>query len=340
MNMEFANREYLLLLLLIIPYILWYVMLRKKSEPTIRMADTHVFRYAPRSWRVMLMPLQMVLRIVAFTLLVIALARPQTSDSMKNETVEGIDIMMAMDVSTSMLAEDLQDLGRGIQNRLEAAKNVAAEFIVGRPNDNIGLTIFAGEAFTQCPMTIDHAALLSQLENVRTDIAARGLIEDGTAIGMGLANAVSRLKDSQAKSRVVILLTDGSNNRGDISPMTAADIARSLGIRVYTVGVGTNGTARYPLNVGGRTQYMQIPVEIDTKTLGDIARSTNGKFYRATNTKELRQIYHEIDQLEKSKIDVQLYSRHYEDYQKFALGALIALLLEVLLRITIFRRIP
>ncbi|MBQ4393025.1 MAG: VWA domain-containing protein [Prevotella sp.] len=338
--MEFANREYLLLLLLIIPYILWYVMLRKKSEPTIRMADTHVFRYAPRSWRVMLMPLQMVLRIVAFTLLVIALARPQTSDSMKNETVEGIDIMMAMDVSTSMLAEDLQDLGRGIQNRLEAAKNVAAEFIVGRPNDNIGLTIFAGEAFTQCPMTIDHAALLSQLENVRTDIAARGLIEDGTAIGMGLANAVSRLKDSQAKSRVVILLTDGSNNRGDISPMTAADIARSLGIRVYTVGVGTNGTARYPLNVGGRTQYMQIPVEIDTKTLGDIARSTNGKFYRATNTKELRQIYHEIDQLEKSKIDVQLYSRHYEDYQKFALGALIALLLEVLLRITIFRRIP
>ncbi len=340
MNMEFANREYLLLLLLIIPYILWYVMLRKKSEPTIRMADTHVFRYAPRSWRVMLMPLQMVLRIVAFTLLVIALARPQTSDSMKNETVEGIDIMMAMDVSTSMLAEDLQDLGRGIQNRLEAAKNVAAEFIVGRPNDNIGLTIFAGEAFTQCPMTIDHAALLSQLENVRTDIAARGLIEDGTAIGMGLANAVSRLKDSQAKSRVVILLTDGSNNRGDISPMTAADIARSLGIRVYTVGVGTNGTARYPLNVGGRTQYMQIPVEIDTKTLGDIARSTNGKFYRATNTKELRQIYHEIDQLEKSKIDVQLYSRHYEVYQKFALGALIALLLEVLLRITIFRRIP
>ena len=340
MNMEFANREYLLLLLLIIPYILWYVMLRKKSEPTIRMADTHVFRYAPRSWRVMLMPLQMVLCIVAFTLLVIALARPQTSDSMKNETVEGIDIMMAMDVSTSMLAEDLQDLGRGIQNRLEAAKNVAAEFIVGRPNDNIGLTIFAGEAFTQCPMTIDHAALLSQLENVRTDIAARGLIEDGTAIGMGLANAVSRLKDSQAKSRVVILLTDGSNNRGDISPMTAADIARSLGIRVYTVGVGTNGTARYPLNVGGRTQYMQIPVEIDTKTLGDIARSTNGKFYRATNTKELRQIYHEIDQLEKSKIDVQLYSRHYEDYQKFALGALIALLLEVLLRITIFRRIP
>ncbi len=332
--MEFANREYFLLLLLIIPYIIWYVMFRKKSEPTIRMADTFAFRYAPRSWKVLLMPVQLVLRILAFTLLVVALARPQTHDSLKNETIEGIDMMLAMDVSTSMLAEDLRP------NRIEAAKNVAAEFIAGRPNDNIGLTIFAGEAFTQCPMTIDHAALLSLLQNVRTDIAARGLIEDGTAIGMGLANAVSRLKDSQAKSRVVILLTDGSNNRGDISPMTAADIAKSLGIRVYTVGVGTNGMARYPITAGGSTQYVQMPVEIDTKTLSDIAKGTDGKFYRATNSKELREIYQEIDQLEKSKIDVQRYSRRYEAYQVFALGALLALLLEVLLRITVFRRIP
>ena len=338
--MEFANKEYLFLLLLIIPYIVWYVMFRKKSEPTRQMADTYAFRFTERSWKVMLMPVQLFLRILAFTMLVVVLARPQTHDAMQNENIEGIDIMLAMDVSTSMLAEDLRDDSRDITNRLEAAKAVAAEFIAGRPNDNIGLTIFAGEAFTQCPMTVDHQTLLNLLHNVRTDIAKNGLIEDGTAIGMGLSNAVGRLKDSKAKSKVVILLTDGSNNRGDISPMTAADIARSLGIRVYTVGVGTNGTARYPLNVGGRTQYMQIPVEIDTKTLGDIARSTNGKFYRATNTKELRQIYHEIDQLEKSKIDVQLYSRHYEDYQKFALGALIALLLEVLLRITIFRRIP
>ena len=332
--MEFANREYLWLLLLILPYIVWYVMWRKKSEPTIRMSDTFAFRYAPRSWKVLLMPLQLLLRIAAFTLLVIALARPQTHDSLKNETIEGIDMMLAMDVSTSMLAEDLSP------NRIEAAKSVAAEFIAGRPNDNIGLTIFAGEAFTQCPMTIDHAALLSQLKNVRTDIAARGLIEDGTAIGMGLANAVGRLKDSKAKSRVVILLTDGSNNRGDISPMTAADIAKSLGIRVYTIGVGTNGMARYPIAAGGQTQYVQIPVEIDTKTLGDIARGTDGKFYRATNAKELREIYHEIDKLEKSKIDVQHFSRRYEAYQPFALGALLALLLEVLLRITIFRRIP
>ena len=338
--MEFANKEYLFLLLLIIPYAVWYVMFRKKSEPTIQIADTYVFRFTKRSWRVMLMPVQLFLRILVFTMLVVALARPQTHDSMQNENIEGIDIMLAMDVSTSMLAEDLRDDSRHIQNRIEAAKAVAAEFIAGRPNDNIGLTIFAGEAFTQCPMTIDHASLLSLLHNVRTDIAARGLIEDGTAIGMGLANAVSRLKDSKAKSRVVILLTDGSNNRGDLSPMTSAEIAQSLGIRVYTIGVGTNGTARYPMTVGSSVQYVQVPVEIDTKTLNDIANTTNGKFYRARNADELREIYHEIDKLEKSKIEVQRYSRRYEDYMKYGLIAFGALLLEILLRITIFRRIP
>ena len=338
--MEFATKEYLLLLLLILPYIIWYVMYRKKSEATIRMADTQAFRFAPRSWRVVLMPVQLLLRLLAFTLLVIALARPQTHNSWKNETVEGIDIMLAIDVSTSMLAEDLKDRSQGIKNRLEAAKAVASSFISDRPDDNIGLTIFAGEAFTQCPMTIDHASLLSLLQNVRTDIAAKGLIEDGTAIGMGLANAVSRLKDSKAKSRVVILLTDGSNNRGDISPMTAAEIARSMGIRVYTIGVGTNGTAPYPMPVGGGVQYVQVPVEIDTKTLGDIARETKGQFYRATNAEELRNIYQEIDKLEKSKLNVQRINRKYEAYQPFALGAVLALLLEILLRITIFRRIP
>jgi Ca-activated chloride channel family protein len=332
--MEFANKEYLLLLLLIIPYLIWYVLYRKKTEPTMRMSDTFVFRYAPRSWKVTLMPLSMLLRILVFTMVVLVLARPQTHDSWASKTVEGIDIMLSMDVSTSMLAEDLRP------NRIEAAKQVAAEFIIGRPNDNIGLTIFAGEAFTQCPMTTDHASLLNMLQNVRTDIAARGLIEDGTAIGMGLANAVSRLKDSKAKSKVVILLTDGSNNRGDLSPMTAAEIARSYNARVYTIGVGTNGTARYPLNVGNGVHYIQVPVEIDTKTLTDIANTTNGKFYRARNANELREIYHEIDKLEKSKIEVQRFSRRYEDYMKYGFIALGALLLEILLRITIFRRIP
>ena len=329
--MEFANKEYLLLLLLIIPYLIWYVMYRKKTEPTMRMSDTFAFRYAPRSWKVTLMPLSMLLRILAFTMVVLVLARPQTQNSWSNKSVEGIDIMLAMDVSTSMLAEDLKP------NRIEAAKQVASEFIAGRPNDNIGLSIFAGEAFTQCPMTTDHASLLNLLQNVRTDIAARGLIEDGTAIGMGLANAVSRLKESKAKSRVVILLTDGSDNRGDISPM---EIARSLGIRVYTIGVGTNNVAPYPMPVAGGVQYVNIPVEIDTKTLSEIAAATEGDFYRATNTKELRNIYKEIDQLEKSKLNVKTFSKRYEAYQPFALVAVLALLLEILLRVTIFRRIP
>ena len=332
--MEFANKEYLFLLLLIIPYLIWYVMFRKKSEPTLRMSDTFAFNYAPKSWRVKLMPLQLLLRIVTFTLIVIVLARPQTSNSWKNKSVEGIDIMLAIDVSTSMLAEDLKP------NRIEAAKAVASEFIIGRPNDNIGLSIFAGEAFTQCPMTTDHASLLNLLQNVRTDIAARVLISDGTAIGMGLANAVTRLKGSKAKSKVVILLTDGSNNMGDISPMTAAEIAQSLGIRVYTIGVGTNKVAPYPMPVAGGVQYVNMPVEIDTKMLADIAAATEGDFYRATNTAELKNIYKEIDRLEKSKLNVKKFSKRYEAYQPFALAAAIALLLEILLRITVFRRIP
>ena len=332
--MEFANKEYLFLLLLIIPYLIWYVMYRKKSEPTIRMSDTFAFKYAPKSWRVRLMPLQLLLRIATFTLLVLVLARPQTSNSWNNKSVEGIDIMLAMDVSTSMLAEDLKP------NRIEAAKAVASEFIIGRPNDNIGLSIFAGEAFTQCPMTTDHTSLLNLLQNVRTDIAARGLISDGTAIGMGLANAVTRLKASKAKSKVVILLTDGSNNMGDISPMTAAEIAQSLGIRVYTIGVGTNKVAPYPMPVAGGVQYVNMPVEIDTKMLADIAAATEGDFYRATNTAELKKIYNEIDRLEKSKLNVKKFSKRYEAYQPFALAAAITLLLEILLRITVFRRIP
>ena len=332
--MEFANKEYLFLLLLIIPYIIWYVMYRKKSEPTMRMSDTFVFRYAPKSLKVRLMPLQMLLRLTAFTFLVLALARPQTSNSWKNRQTEGIDIMLAIDVSTSMLAEDLKP------NRLEAAKMVAAEFISGRPDDNIGLTIFAGESFTQCPMTTDHTSLLNLLQNVRADIAARGLISDGTAIGMGLANAVGRLKASKAKSKVVILLTDGSNNMGDISPMTAAEIAQSLGIRVYTIGVGTNKVAPYPMPVAGGVQYVNMPVEIDTKTLSEIAQTTQGDFYSATNNNELKKIYKEIDQLEKSKMSVKKFKKKFDAFPPFVMAAALALLLELLLRITIFRRIP
>ena len=332
--MTFANYEYLFLLLLLIPYIVWYWRCQRSSTPSLQVSSTESYLRAPKSWRIYLLHLPFLCRLVCIAASVLALARPQTTNRWTSRDVEGIDIMLSMDVSTSMLAEDLKP------NRIEAAKQVAIEFINGRPNDNIGLTLFAGEAFTQCPMTTDHAVLLNLLNGMRVDMAQRGLIDDGTALGMGIANAVTRLKDSKAKSKVIILLTDGTNNCGQISPNTAADIAKSLGIRVYTIGVGTNGTARYPLSAGGTTQYVNIPVEIDTKTLGDIARGTDGKFYRATNAKELREIYQEIDRLEKSKIDVQHFSRRYEAYQPFALAALVALLIEVLLRITIFRRIP
>jgi Ca-activated chloride channel family protein len=332
--MEFANKEYFLLLLLLIPYLLWYFMYRKKSEPTMQMSDTYAYQFAPKSWRMRIMGLPMLLRCLAFILLVVVLARPQTHNAWDSKTVEGIDIMLAMDVSTSMLAEDLRP------NRMEAAKDVAREFISGRPTDNIGLTIFAGEAFTQCPMTTDHASLLNLLQNVRTDIAASGLMSDGTAVGMGLANAVSRLKNSKTKSKVVILLTDGSNNMGDLSPMTSAQIAKSLGIRVYTIGVGTNKVARYPMPVAGGVQYVNIPVEIDTKTLSDIAAVTDGNFYRATNNQELKQIYRDIDKLEKSKMNVTKFSKRYEAYLPFAIATCLALLLEILLRTTVLRRIP
>lgn len=332
--MEFANKEYLLLLLLLIPYIIWYLRFRKRTEATMTLSDTWLLKNAPVTLRQRLAWLPMFLRCVCFVLVVVVLCRPQTHNAWDERSVEGIDIMLAMDVSTSMLAEDLRP------NRIEAAKSVAASFISDRPNDNIGMTIFAGEAFTQCPMTTDHTSLLNLLQNVRTDLASRGLIQDGTAVGMGLANAVTRLKDSKAKSRVVILLTDGSNNAGEISPLTAAEIARSLGIRVYTIGVGTNKVARYPMPVAGGVQYVNIPVEIDDKTLSAIASKTDGHYYRATNNKELKQIYEDIDKLEKSKLNVKKFSKRYEAFQPFAIAALLALLLELLLRLTYFRRIP
>lgn len=332
--MEFANKEYFLLLLLLVPYVLWYFLYRKKSEPTMRMSDTYAYRFMPGSWRVHIVHAPMLLRCLAFVLLVLVLARPQTRNSWGSKSVEGIDIMLAIDVSTSMLAEDLKP------NRMEAAKSVAAEFIADRPNDNIGLTIFAGEAFTQCPMTTDHVALLKMLQDVRTDMASRGIIADGTAIGMGLANAVSRLKDSKTKSKVVILLTDGSNNMGDISPMTSAQIAKSYDIRVYTVAVGTDKLAPYPMPVAGGVRYINMPVEIDFKTLNNIALTTNGNSYRATNNRELQQIYRDIDKLEKTKMNVKKFSKRYEAYQPFAMVLIIVLLLEILLRLTVFRRIP
>ncbi|MBQ9178221.1 MAG: VWA domain-containing protein [Prevotella sp.] len=332
--MEFIDKGYFLLLLLLIPYIVWYVKKGRHTMPSLRFSNTSTYNKLPKTIRQRLVWLPDLLRVIAFVAMVCILARPQSHNTWGKRTTEGIDIMLAMDVSTSMLAKDLSP------NRIEAAKNVATEFISGRPDDNIGLTIFAGESFTQCPMTTDHQTLINMLQNVRTDIAARGLIEDGTAVGMGLANAVGRLEKSKTKSKIVILLTDGSNNRGDISPITAADIAKSLGIRVYTIGVGTNDIAYYPMTVGGIVQDVKVPVEIDEETLKKIAETTDGHYYRATNTKELKQIYKDIDKLEKTKLEAKKYRKFYDAYLPFAIVAFCMLLLELILRTTVLKREP
>ena len=327
--MIFANIEYLFLLLLLIPYIVWYIMKHKKNEATLQMSDTHVYMQIPKSYKNRIIHLPFVLRIIALTLIIIVLARPQTIDRWQNSETEGIDIMLAVDISTSMLAEDLKP------NRLEAAKDVAAAFINGRPNDNIGLTLFAGESFTQCPLTVDHAVLLDLIKDIRC-----GLIEDGTAIGMGIASAVTRLKESKAKSKVIILLTDGTNNRGDISPLTAAEIAKSFDIRIYTIGVGTNGMAPYPYPVGGTVQYVSMPVEIDENTLAQIASTTNGNYFRATSNSKLKEVYEEIDKLEKTKLSVKEYNTHQERFHWFAFIAFLLVLIEVILRYSLLRKIP
>ncbi len=332
--MTFVHSGYLLLLLLLFPYIGWYFMARHK-EPTMSVPDTQAYKFIKPSWRLQLIHAPFFLRLLTFVMIVLVIARPQTSNHWKNSQVSGIDIMLAIDVSTSMLSEDLQP------NRITAAKEVASKFVSNSPDNNIGLTIFAAEAFTQCPLTTDHASLLNMFSGVSCDLAAGGLIDDGTAIGMGIANAVSRLKESKAKSKVIILLTDGSNNQGEISPMTAAEIAKLNGIRIYTIGVGTNGRAPYPFPLpGGGVKYIQMPVEIDTETLTAIAQKTDGKFYRATNNRELAHIYNEIGELEKSKLIVKQYDKHYDAYLPFGIIAMLSLLLELVLRNTLLRRIP
>ncbi|WP_420186881.1 vWA domain-containing protein [Bacteroides pyogenes] len=327
--MVFANIEYLFLLLLLIPYVVWYILKYRRSEATLQISDARVYAHTPKSYKNYLLHAPFILRVLAFILIILVLARPQTTNKWQNSEIEGIDIMLAIDVSTSMLAEDLKP------NRLEAAKDVAAEFVNGRANDNIGITLFAGESFTQCPLTVDHSVLSDIIHNIKC-----GLIEDGTAIGMGIANAATRLKDSKAKSKVIILLTDGTNNKGDISPLTAAEIAKSFGIRIYTIGVGTNGVAPYPYPMGNTVQYVNMPVEIDERTLTQIAGTTEGNYFRATSNTKLKEVYTEIDKLEKTKLNVKEYNKREEEYRWFALAAFICVLLEVLLRNSILKKIP
>ena len=327
--MHFANPTYLYLLLLLLPMIGWYVWKLRKSQPSIQLSSTAAFSGTRRSFRVYLRHMPFLLRLAVVSLVIIVLARPQSIDSWSDTSTEGIDIVMALDISTSMLAQDLKP------NRLEAAKDVAGNFISGRKTDNIGLVLFAGESFMQVPLTTDHAVLLNMLHN-----ASAGMIEDGTAIGLGLANAVSRIKDSKAKSKVIILLTDGSNNRGDIAPVTAAEIAASFGVRVYTIGVGTRGLAPYPVQTAMGIRYQNIQVDIDENTLTQIASITGGKYFRATDNSKLEAIYKEIDQLEKTKLNVAQFSKREEIYMIYALWAFFLLLLEIALRQTLLKSIP
>ncbi|HOF98114.1 MAG: VWA domain-containing protein [Paludibacteraceae bacterium] len=327
--MTFHNPGYLFLLLLLLPIIYWYIKEMHKSDASLQISSLQDLTKFPKSKRIKMRHLPFILRLFTLIFLIIAIARPQSSNSLRNETTEGIDIMIALDISGTMLAEDLKP------NRLEASKAVATEFILSRPNDNIGLVIFAAESFTQCPLTTDHDVLINLFKGVQY-----GMIEDGTAIGLGLANAVNRIKDGKAKSKVIILLTDGSNNRGDIAPVSAAEIAKTFGIRVYAIGVGSHGMVRVPVPTPLGMQYQLMESEFDEQTLKAIANITGGKYFRATDNLKLRSIYQEIDQLEKTKISVREYSKKNEIFYIFALAAFVCLISEILLRNTVLRKIP
>lgn len=329
--MEFKNPLFFLLLLVLVPYIVWYVLRFKQSLPSLKVPDTTKYVKAPKTFRLYLMHMPFLLRLILMSLVVCILARPQSRHSWSNTDVEGIDIMLAVDVSTSMLAQDFKP------NRVEALKEIAQRFIEKRPNDNMGLTMFAGEAYTQCPLTTDHTVLMNLYNSVDCNMAARGIIDDGTAIGDGIMNAILRLKESQAKSKVIILLTDGVNNSGNISPQTAAEIAKKYGIRIYTIGIGRNGMAPYPLPTGGTAM---LPVEIDEQTMTKISTETGGQYFRAQKNAELDAIYQDIDKMERTKFNVKQFSRRGELYQPFAIAAFVVLLLEILLRTVVLKRLP
>lgn len=329
--MEFQHPYFFLLLTLLVPYIIWYIYRHKRSYPTMRLPETAKYEQIRRSWRTYLVHLPMMLRCVLLSLVVCILARPQSSYSWSDKNVEGIDIMLAVDVSTSMLTQDFKP------NRVEALKEIAQQFVDRRVNDNIGLTFFAGEAYTQCPLTTDHSVLMNLYNSSDNQMAAKGILEDGTAIGDGIMNSLLRLRDSKAKSKVIILLTDGVNNAGDISPLTAAEIAQKQHVRIYTIGIGRNGMAPYPLPTGGT---VMLPVEIDEETMTKISEETGGRYFRARKNADLSAIYKEIDQMERTKFSVHQFSQRTELYEPFAQSALIVLLLEIFLRMFVLRRLP
>ena len=328
MDYTFANPQFFWLFIAWIAALGWYIWRQNRLTPYMQIASIEGLKGVWTA-RPILRHMLFVLRMVAFAFIILVLARPQSSNRWETVTTEGIDIVMVLDISGSMLAQDFKP------DRLEAAKRISTQFVSGRSNDRIGLVVFSGESFTQCPLTTDHTSLINLFNSVHS-----GMIEDGTAIGLGLANAVSRIKDSDAISKVVILLTDGVNNRGSIDPMTAAEIAKTFGIRVYAIGVGTRGMAPYPVKTPFGVRYQDMQTEIDEDLLKEIAKMTDGQYFRATDNDALVKVYEEIDRMEKSKISVQEHHKKSEEYLKFALIAALLLLLEILLRYTVLRNLP
>lgn len=327
-NITFANPKLLWGLLIVPAIVVWYIFRHKKQEAAVRYSDTTGFDTLPKSWKVYVRHLLFAMKVAALALLIVAMARPQSTSQSQTSNIEGIDIILAQDISGSMLARDLKP------DRLEASKKVAADFVEGRPTDRMGLVVFAGESFTQVPLTTDHTVMQNMLKELKT-----GMIDDGTAIGDGLATAINRLKDSEAISKVIILLTDGLNNSGSVDPYTAADMAKIFGIRVYTIGVGSYGTAPFPVQTLFGVQYQQMKVEIDEKLLTTIANKSGGKYFRATSNQRLNEIYDEIDKLERSKIEVTEFRHLHEEFYPLVAWAIALLLLEFILRKTVFRTI-
>lgn len=328
--MTFLHPKLLWLLLLLPALLIIYIVWRRRQHASLRVPSLLFLRDVRGGLRVYLRHSLFALRLLALGLIIVALARPQSSSSWSEDRVEGIDIMLTMDISTSMLAMDFQP------NRVEAAKEVAMRFIANRPNDNIGLVVFAGESFTACPLTQDHATLINRLREMTP-----GMIEDQTAIGSGLATAISRLKDSKTKSKVIILLTDGANNTGNISPKMAADLAKTFGISIYTIGVGSGaGEAPYPIQTALGVVVRNMPVDLDEPTMRQIADVSGGAYFRATDNESLLAIYKKIDQLEKTKLSTRNYHTTYEEFFVFVLAAALLLLLEFVLRSTVLRTNP
>lgn len=329
--MEFAKPELLWLFLIYIPLIIWYIKKHRHAESSVQISSLDAFDKMPVSYKVYLRHFMFIVKLLAIGCLIIILCRPQTHDSWESSKTEGTDIIIAMDVSTSMLARDFNP------DRFEAAKDVAAQFVSGRESDNIGIVIFAGESFTLVPMTTDQAVLINYIKEIKM-----GMLQDGTAIGDGLATSINRIRNGKAKSKSIILLTDGSNNTGVVAPLTAADIAKQFGIKVYTIGVGTMGTALYPVGINfyGKVEYQRLPVVIDETTLKAISERTGGKYFRATSETVLKDIFSEIDKLEKTELDVRKFNQTEDDYMMWALILLALVVIDITVRHTLLRNIP